>query len=104
MPIFVIIIILSLAFYVYFKIKYLRVKEIMHRKWISAKSSVALGVFVVSFALNQMIAEPSTVALIIGAILFLVGVGSIWAGVKSYKYYLPRVIEEAEDNAMSRKS
>jgi uncharacterized membrane protein YeiH len=99
MPIFVIIIILSLASYAYFKIKYFRIKEQMHRKWVSAKSSIALGIFVVSFALNQMIVEPSPLVLIIGVILLVVGGGSIWAGVKSYKYYLPRVIEESENNS-----
>ncbi|KAA0549126.1 hypothetical protein FZW96_04220 [Bacillus sp. BGMRC 2118] len=99
MPIFIIIIILSLAFYVYTKIKYVRVKEAMHRKWISAKSSISLGVFVVAFSLNQMIMQTTTVSLIIGIILLVVGGGSVWAGIKSYKYYLPRVIEEAENKA-----
>ncbi|MFZ3590703.1 YtpI family protein [Bacillus sp. DJP31] len=98
MPIFIILIIFSLSFYAYFKIKYFRVKEPMHRGWISAKSSIALGAFIVCFALNQMIALPTTIALIIGIILLLVGGGSIWAGVKAYKYYYPRVVEEARNN------
>ncbi len=91
MPILIILIIVSLSFYAYLKIKYFRVKEPMHRNWISAKSSIALGVFIVSFALNQMIAVPGTITLIIGIILLLVGGGSIWAGVKAYKYYYPKV-------------
>lgn len=96
MPILIILIIFSLAFYAYLKVKYFRVKEPMHRSWISAKSSISLGVFIVSFALNQMIAVKGTITLIIGIILLLVGGGSIWAGVKAYKYYYPRVVEEAK--------
>lgn len=97
MPILIIIIILSLAFYVYLKIKFVRVKEAMHRKWISAKSSIALGVFVVAFSINQMIMQTTLISIIIGIVLLAVGAGSIWAGIKSYKFYLPRVIEEAEN-------
>ncbi|WP_456278015.1 YtpI family protein [Bacillus sp. AK128] len=98
MPTLVILIILSLSFYAYFKIKYFRAREVMYRKWVSAKSSIALGVFMISFALNQMIAEPTQVSIIIGVIFLLVGSGSIWAGVKSYRYYLPRVAEESQSN------
>jgi hypothetical protein len=95
MPIFIILIIFSLSFYVYFKVKYFRVKDAMHRKWLSAKSSIALGIFIVSFAINQMIAEPTKIAIIVGVIFLLLGSGSIWAGIRAYKYYLPRMIEEA---------
>jgi hypothetical protein len=96
MPILIILIIISLSFYAYFKMKYFRVKEVMHKKWVSAKSSIALGAFIVFFALNQMIVEPSKIAIIIGIVFLVVGGGSIWAGVKAYRYYLPRVIEEAQ--------
>jgi hypothetical protein len=95
MPIFIILIIFSLSFYVYFKVKYFQVKDAMHRKWLSAKSSIALGIFIVSFAINQMIAEPTKIAIIVGVIFLLLGSGSIWAGIRAYKYYLPRMIEEA---------
>jgi fumarate reductase subunit C len=95
MPILIILIILSLSFYVYFKVTYFRVKDAMHRKWISAKSSIALGTFIVSFAINQMIAEPTQITLIVGVIFLLLGSGSIWAGIRAYNYYLPRVVEEA---------
>ncbi|MFD1737106.1 YtpI family protein [Bacillus salitolerans] len=95
MPVFMILIILSLSFYVYFKIKFFRVKAPMHRKWLSAKSSVALGLFVTFFAINSFIAQPSTLSTIIGIIFVLIGVGSAWAGYRAYKYYLPLVVEEA---------
>ncbi|MBM7660554.1 heme A synthase [Bacillus mesophilus] len=96
MPILIILIIISLSFYAYFRMKNFRVKEVMHKKWLSAKASIALGAFMVFFALNQMIVEPSTIAIIIGIIFLVVGGGSIWAGVRAYRYYLPRVIEEAQ--------
>jgi uncharacterized membrane protein len=97
MPIFMVLIILSLSFYVYFKVKYFRVKEHMHKKWISAKSSVALGAFITSFGINQWIAIPSKVSMVVGIIFLIVGIGSIRVGIKAYRYYLPLVIEEANN-------
>ncbi|WP_246941179.1 YtpI family protein [Bacillus pinisoli] len=97
MPTLVILIILSLSFYAYFKIRFFRAKEVMYRNWVSAKSSIALGVFIVAFALNQMIVEPSKVSIIVGIVFLAVGGGSVWAGIKSYRFYLPRVAEEAQN-------
>jgi hypothetical protein len=96
MPVFVIFIIFSLAFYAYYKIKYFRSNRPMERRWISAKSSIALGAFMFFFAINQFIIHQTTISLIIGIVFLLVGGGSAWAGFRAYKHYLPLVIEEAK--------
>ncbi|ELK22819.1 putative membrane protein, YtpI family [Anoxybacillus flavithermus TNO-09.006] len=97
MPIFVILIVFSLSFYLYYKIKYVRSKKPMERKWISAKSSMALGSFVFFFAINQFFVHRSTVSLIVGIVLLLVGAGSIWAGYRAHRYYFPLAVKEAEE-------
>ncbi|MCQ5364304.1 YtpI family protein [Anoxybacillus salavatliensis] len=97
MPIFVILIIFSLSFYLYYKIKYFRSKRPMERKWISAKSSIALGSFVFFFAINQFFIHRSTVSLIIGIVFLFVGAGSIWGGYRAHRYYFPLAVKEAEE-------
>jgi hypothetical protein len=66
------------------------------RKWVSAKSSIALGLFVSLFGLNQLFLFHSTVTYIIATLFILIGGLSIWNGWKSYRYFLPLAIEEAE--------
>jgi uncharacterized membrane protein HdeD (DUF308 family) len=96
MPIFVILIIFSLSFYAYFKMKYFRSQRPAERRWISAKSSIALGSFVFFFGINQFFLHSSAIAYVIGAIFLLMGAGSAWAGYRAYQHYLPLVIEEAK--------
>ncbi|MBE4908260.1 YtpI family protein [Bacillus luteolus] len=95
MPIFVILIIFSLSFYIFYKAKYFRTKRPVEKRWVSAKSSIALGLFVLFFAINQFFLHTSTVSTVVGIVFLLVGGGSIWAGYRAYKYYLPLAIEEA---------
>jgi hypothetical protein len=79
-----------------YKVKYFRTHLPAEKKWLSAKSSMALGSFVFFFGLNTIIDPLSTVAIVVGIVLTLVGSGSIWAGYKAYRFYLPFAIEEAE--------
>ncbi|MCA1032335.1 YtpI family protein [Bacillus timonensis] len=97
MPIFVILIVVSLSFYAFYKMKYFRSNRPIEKRWISSKSSIALGLFILFFAFNQFVLHHTTVSIVVGIIFMLVGGGSIWAGYKAYKYYLPLAIQEAED-------
>ncbi|WP_409270901.1 YtpI family protein [Neobacillus sp. SCS-31] len=96
MPILVILIVFSLAFYVFYKIKYVRSTKLIERKWISSKSGIALGLFVLTFGLNQLYLNHSMVSYIVAAVFVVLGGINIWSGIKAYKYYLPFAIEEAE--------
>ncbi|RDU36210.1 hypothetical protein DRW41_14370 [Neobacillus piezotolerans] len=96
MPILVTIIVFSLAFYVFYKIKYVRSNKPVERKWISSKSGIALGLFVLAFGINQLYIYQSKVSFIIAAVFVLLGGINIWSGIKAYKFYLPYAIEEAE--------
>ncbi|TYR82164.1 hypothetical protein FZC66_00770 [Priestia megaterium] len=94
MPIFAILIVVSLVFYLYLKVKYVRSQKLIERQWISAKSSISLGSFVLFFGVNQWFIYGTTLSLVIGVIFFLIGLGSIIAGIRAYKYYFPLITEE----------
>jgi hypothetical protein len=96
MPILVVLIIVSLVFYLFFKIKSVRTQLPMEKKWISGKSSIALGAFVVFFGMNQLFLFQSIVTYIVAAVFILIGGASLIGGYKIYKFYLPYAIEEAE--------
>lgn len=98
MPILVICIIFSLAFYIFYKIKFVRSKMPVERKWISAKSSIALGAFVLLFGINQLFLFQTTITYVVAAVFIVIGGLSIWSGFKAYKYFLPLAIQEAEQN------
>jgi len=95
MPITVALIVISLAFYVFYKAKYFQSKRPIQKNWLSAKSSIALGLFVVFFGINTIFIHPSTISYIVAVVFLLVGGGSIWAGYRAYKHYLPLVTAEA---------
>lgn len=98
MPILVIFIVISFAFYIFYKVKYVRSNKPFERKWISSKSSIALGLLVALFGINQLFLFQTTVTYIVAAIFILLGSFSIFSGWKSYKYFFPLAIEEAERN------
>lgn len=96
MLIFVILFVVAFSFYVFYKGKYFFCKRPAEKKWISAKSSIALGLFVALFGINQLFMNLSTAGIIIGIVFILLGGINIWGGIKSYKFYLPHAIDEAE--------
>ena len=97
MPVLVFAIILSLAFYVFYKIKYVRSRRPAEKKWLSAKSSIALGLFVLLFGINQLFLYHTTITYIISGLFILIGSMSTWTGFKASKYYLPYAAKEAEN-------
>lgn len=97
MPILVFIIVLSLAFYVFYKIKYVRSRLPMEKKLLNGKSSMALGIFVAFFGINQLFLFQTILTYIIGTLFILLGIASAWAGFKSYRYHMPYAIKEAEN-------
>jgi hypothetical protein len=97
MPILVILIIFSLAFYIYFKIKYIRTKAPAEKRWISAKSSMTLGTFISLFGVNQLFLFHTTITYIVASIFIILGMINIWGGYRAYRYFLPLAAQEAQD-------
>ena len=97
MPLLVVLIVISFAFYLFYKIKYVRCNRPAEKKWLSSKSSIALGLFVSLFGINQLFLYHTTITYIVAAIFILIGGLSALSGVKAYKYYLPYAAKEAEN-------
>ncbi|MBM7648832.1 hypothetical protein JOC78_001782 [Bacillus ectoiniformans] len=97
MPVFVFVIVLSFSFYIVYKVQYARSRRPMEKKWISGKSSMALGLFVSMFGLNTLFLQQTTVAYIIAALFMLIGGASMWAGFKAYRHFQPFAKREAEE-------
>src|SRR4051812_21399879 len=96
MPVLVILIVFALSFYVFYKVKAVRSTKPIIKHWISAKSSIALGLFVALYGLNQLFIFRSSLSLVIGIIFLIIGISSSWVGLRTYKRYLPDVIKEAQ--------
>lgn len=97
MPVFMLVIIFSLSFYIYFKIKSIRTKKPNEKKWISGKSSIALGIFVLFFGINTIFMMRSTLSIIIGFIFIIIGALTVYGGHKVYKHFLPLAFDEAKN-------
>jgi amino acid transporter len=88
---------LAFTFYIFYKVKQARSNRPMEKKWLSAKASMALGLFVALFGVNQLVLFPGTITYIVGALFILIGLGSCWAGFKLYKHVLPYAEREAKE-------
>ncbi|MEI5905475.1 YtpI family protein [Bacillus spongiae] len=98
MQVLVILTIFSLSFYVFYIIKRFRSKLPLEKKFLNGKSSMALGLFISTFGLNQIFLYQTTFTYIIAAIFMLTGLSSIYGGWKVYQHYLPLYLQEFEDN------
>lgn len=96
MPFFVFFIVVSAILYVYYKIQYVRTKRALLKEYLSAKSSMSLGLFIMFFGLNQLFLNRGALSAGIGVIFVLTGIGSMWAGYRAYKHYVPLLAKENE--------
>lgn len=97
MPFLVFFIVFSFSFYVFYKIKYVRSKRPMEKKMLNGKSSMALGIFVTLYGVNQIILYDTTITYIIAAVFILIGAMSLWVGYRTYRHHVPYVIRETEE-------
>ena len=95
MPIFVILIVFSIVFYLFYRVKSFRTNGVATKQWLNSKASIALGLFLVFFAINSIFVNLSTVTYIVGAVFILLGIVNVVVGYKKYRHYLPFAIEEA---------
>ncbi|GAB6428462.1 MULTISPECIES: YtpI family protein [Bacillus] len=96
MPVLVFCIIVSFMLYLFYKTKYFRTNRPMEKGWLSGKSAMALGSFVLFFGINQFFLELSTARIIVGVLFVLFGSASVFNGFRQYKHFLPLAVKEAE--------
>ncbi|MCF6408761.1 YtpI family protein [Pseudalkalibacillus salsuginis] len=94
MPVFIIIIVLSISLYIFYKVKEFRVKAPYEKRWTKSKSNIALGIFIGVFGLNRLFINESTYDLVIGSVFLILGLINVYMGYKAYKYFLPLAVEE----------
>ncbi|MDA3129812.1 YtpI family protein [Aliibacillus thermotolerans] len=100
MPVFVIIIVIALAMYIFYKVKTFRTKAPAQKRWIQTKANIALGTFVGVFGLNILFTQRGTVDIVVGTIFLLLGAANVLLGMKAYKLYLPYAAKEAEEERL----
>ena len=96
MSVFVVLIVLLFALYLFYKTKYFRSNRTVEKKWLSAKSTIALSLFVFFFGINIVFISQTTLTWIVAIIFMIIGAINAWSGYKQYKHYLPFAIEEAQ--------
>ncbi|HEU5138630.1 MAG TPA: YtpI family protein [Bacillales bacterium] len=99
MPILVILTILSFVMYIFYKAKSLRMKKRPNeRRWVGAKASIALGLLLIFFGMNELYLRQSTIVIVMSIVFFLIGGFYVYQNVKLYRYLLPYAAEEARRN------
>lgn len=98
MSIFVILLIFSIAFYIFYKVKEMRIhKSPYQRTLVKAKGSTALGLAVLFFGINALILNPSTAIIVISAVLIVVGGYFVFQSLRMYRYFAPLAAKEREE-------
>lgn len=98
MAIFVILLIFSVAFYISYKVKAVRIQKAPYqRAMMNAKGSIALGMAMVFFGINALILNPITAIIVISSVLIIVGGYFVFQSLKVCRYFAPLATKEAEE-------
>lgn len=97
MPILVFCIIMSLSFYVFFKIKQIRTRMPMEKRMRKGQTGMTLGLFVGLFGINLLYLFSSAISYTVAIVFILIGGANAIRGFKYYRYHLPYAIREAEE-------
>ncbi|HLS08241.1 YtpI family protein [Lentibacillus sp.] len=87
MIIFPIIIVLSLVFWVYYKVAILKSDDGLTQAYFNAKSRFYLGSFIFFFGINQYIFYQTRISLFVGIVFLLLGGLYLYVGFKEAKHY-----------------
>lgn len=87
MLIFALLIVISIVFYIYYKVAILRTTDSLTQKYMNAKSRICLGAFIFFFGINQYIAIPEKYVLFISIVFVLLGVYQMYDGYKEARHY-----------------
>lgn len=96
MVIFPITIVLSITIYIYYKVQIARMKDPLMKEHTTAKGKIALGVFLVSFAINQYLFYQTQLALFVVIVFIIFGIMQFIHGIKTTKFYGKQLKERTE--------
>ncbi|ADU31476.1 YtpI family protein [Evansella cellulosilytica] len=97
----VMIIVVSLVLFVYYKVQQTKGRGPMEKYWYSSKGSIAIGIFFISFGINSYNSLGSQVAAIVALVFVIFGLVNVIFGFKQYRTFLPLAREEVEQLSKS---
>ncbi|MCD8508672.1 MAG: YtpI family protein [Bacillus sp. (in: Bacteria)] len=97
MPITIVLIIVSLVLFVYYKVQQAKSPGMMQKRWYSAKGSIAVGIFFISFGINAYNSLGSQVAAYVAVLFVGFGLVNVIFGTREYRRFLPLARKEAEE-------
>jgi amino acid transporter len=100
-PTFIILIILSLFMFIFYRIRAWQMRAPFRKKWTITKANIGLGAFLIFFSVNRLFIHPSTITAIICGVFVLYGIFIVMYSIKAYRYYWPRMVDEAKASATS---
>lgn len=95
---FIIVIVISAVFYLYFKTKQHRTHYPIRKKWYQSKAGTSLGLFISSFGVNTAFIYQDALTYIIGAIFISLGSFMISSNIKRMRHEGKFIKEEYELN------
>jgi uncharacterized membrane protein YjjP (DUF1212 family) len=98
MLIFIFLIIVSAAFYLYYKTKQIRTRLPVRKNWYASRASMALGSFITFFGINQLFIFQTAVTYIIAGIFIILGVMLMFHNFKASRHYQEFLDEETRLN------
>lgn len=87
MLIFIFLIVISIVMYIYYKVAILRTTDSLTQKYFNAKARIFLGIFLISFAINQYLAVQMKIILFISIVFMILGILQVVDGYKQAKHY-----------------
>jgi hypothetical protein len=83
----VVIMIISFVLALYQAARYFRTNRDVRRAWHRARGRMMFGVFMIAFAINQILLFPSFVTYMICAVLLVFGIANVNYGLKAGRYF-----------------
>ncbi|SDZ54729.1 YtpI-like protein [Evansella caseinilytica] len=100
----ILLFVVSLVLYVYFKVVQARVKGPLEKGWYSAKGSIAIGIFFIAFGINAYLTLGTTIAAFVALLFVAFGLANVYFGWKQYRKLLPLARKEVEEQKRSESS
>lgn len=87
MLIFAFLIVISIVMYLYNKVAILKTNDELTQRFLNAKARIFLGLFLVSFGINQYLAYQTKIILFISLVFLILGGMQLIDGYKQAKHY-----------------
>ncbi|MFA9558733.1 YtpI family protein [Evansella sp. AB-rgal1] len=94
---YIIFIIISLVFYVYYKVQQAKVPGYGQKRWYAAKANIAIGIFFISFGVSSYNNLGTSIAAFVALLFVSFGLVNVIMGFKHQRTYLPFARKEVEE-------